>query len=179
MGGIAGYFSVPTNGFEATFPSNSPPNWLLQLTALSRVHALFSYLEPFVRNGSLLPGPYQHAMWALQPAYEFTSRTNNGGLGSNDRVLVRQFNKPNLINSNLFLACAWAADGIDTNVTITIPALGAVTLLARDCGSVYELTSSNSTVISTLLDTNGLFPDQIASIPLWPPPKMQVVVTNQ
>jgi hypothetical protein len=156
------------NNFDVSFPAHNPPFWLAQMVALSQVHALFTHLENFLRNGSLLPGPYQHVLSSDQPAYEFTPRTMPG---SNDRVLVRQLN-----NSNLWLACAWATDGVNTNVTVTIPTLGAVTLLARDCGAVYEMTTANS----TLVDVNGLLPTATFA-EATPPTNLHVVSgsTNQ
>ncbi|MGA3181753.1 MAG: hypothetical protein ABSF38_15535 [Verrucomicrobiota bacterium] len=177
IGGNAGCYALPTNGvnplnginnFDVSFPAHNPPFWLAQMVALSQVHALFTHLENFLRNGSLLPGPYQHVLSSDQPAYEFTPRTMPG---SNDRVLVRQLN-----NSNLWLACAWATDGVNTNVTVTIPTLGAVTLLARDCGAVYEMTTANS----TLVDVNGLLPTATFA-EATPPTNLHVVSgsTNQ
>ncbi|HJO93446.1 MAG TPA: hypothetical protein QF753_08595 [Victivallales bacterium] len=71
LGGVAGYFSYPKGGFKSKFKKNKPPHWLQQIVVLSRVHALFSHYEDFLRNGTLLPGPYRHPWSKHQPAYMF------------------------------------------------------------------------------------------------------------
>lgn len=149
VGGTAGYFAYPQGGFSAPFPSNDPPQWLQQMVALSRVHALFSHLEPFLRQGYLLPGPMKHKWSADQPAYEFS--TGDAGV----RALVRK-----LRNSDHWLVTVWAASGDDRDVEVTIPELGQITFHARACGSVYHLVRSNTKITVTLLDKNGVLPTQ-------------------
>ena len=126
IGGIAGYFDRPERGFEATFPANKPPNWLEQMTALARVHGLFTYLEKYLRQGDLLPGPDRHRWSKDTAAYEFPT-------GDPDvRVLARKDRqKP------AWAIAAWAAGGNQRQVKVTIPQLGQVSLLARPIGSVY------------------------------------------
>lgn len=155
VGGVAGYFSYPTNtvsgsifggpGFDAAFPSNSPPHWLQQIVALSHVHALFSNLESYLYNGVLLSGPQSHVMSLDQPAYEFTNTTAD----ATARVLARKMN-----GTNLWLITAWAAGGPDRTVTVTIPTLGSVSVFARAVGSVYQATTTNL----ALIDVNGMLP---------------------
>jgi hypothetical protein len=65
IGGVAGYFSYPHGGFEAPFRADQPPQYLMQMVILGRVHALFSYQEAFLRQGDLLPGPNPHAKISL------------------------------------------------------------------------------------------------------------------
>ena len=127
VGGNAGFYDFPRGGFEAQFPANNPPHWLLQMTAFSCVHALFSFHENMIRQGDLLSGPDQHVWSKDQPAYELST-------GSPDlRVLARKLrDKPQ------WLITAWAADGKARPVKVAIPELGEVTLEARATGSVYE-----------------------------------------
>jgi hypothetical protein len=159
IGGVAGYFDYPTNtipgsifggpGFDASFPSNSPPHWLLQIMALSHVHALFSHLDNFLYNGDLLSGPQYHVWSRDQPAYEFT----NTAADATARVLVRK-----LRGTNQWIVTAWAADGTNRNVTVIIPPFGALTVLAANSGSVYQVTMSGTNVQQTLLDEYTSFP---------------------
>jgi hypothetical protein len=51
IGGVAGYFSYPKGGFDAVFPPDKPPQYLMQMVILARVHALFSHQEAFLRQG--------------------------------------------------------------------------------------------------------------------------------
>jgi hypothetical protein len=126
IGGIAGYFDRPEHGFEATFPADRPPNWLQQLTALARVHGIFSHLENYLRHGDLLPGPDRHRWSKDTPAYEFP--TADPGI----RVLARKDrHKP------AWSIVAWASAGSPRPVTVTIPQLGRISLLARPTGSIY------------------------------------------
>ena len=129
IGGVAGYFSYPKGGFDAAFSPDKPPQYLAQMVILGRVHALFSHQEAFLRQGDLLPGPSKHAKVTDQPAYEFPAGD------ANTRVLARKLkDKPQ------WLITAWAADGKDREVKVTISELGEVPLQARMCGSVYEAT---------------------------------------
>lgn len=144
VGAISGYFSSFT---DTPFDPASPPHWLLQLTTLAHVHALFSHLDSFLWNGDLLPGPNMHAVSTDQPAYEFPT----GDAGT--RVLSRKSKA-----ANQWLVTAWAADGNDRNVSVTIPTLGAITVTASSTGSVYRATSG----VLQLLDEYSSF--QQASI---------------
>jgi hypothetical protein len=171
VGANAGYYSLPTGtnngmifggpGFDASFPSNSPPHWLLQIMALSHVHALFSHLENFTTNGDLLSGPQSHRYSLDQPAYEFTNTVAD----ATARVLARK-----LRGTNQWIVTAWAAAGTNRNVTVNIPTIGALTVLAADSGSVYQVTMSGTNVQQTLLDEYGSFP----RIPA-PPANLRVV----
>lgn len=126
VGAVAGYFSFPQGGFDAPFSPDRPPQYLMQMVILSRVHALFSHHEAYLRQGDLLPGPNKHAKVADQAAYEFpTGRTNR-------RVLARK-----LPARPQWLITAWAADGEEGSATVDIPELGEVTVQARAVGSVY------------------------------------------
>jgi hypothetical protein len=127
IGCIAGYFDNPAGGgFAATFDVNHPPNWLQQIVVLARVHALFSHLELYLRQGDLLPGPMKH-LWAKDtPAYEFPSEDPDV------RVLVRKHRQ-----KSTWLIVAWAAAGNPRPATVNVPELGRVSVIARPNGSVY------------------------------------------
>jgi hypothetical protein len=146
IGAVAGYFAYPPGGFGADL-GDQPPHWLQQMMILSHAHALFSHLEDFLRNGDLLPGPDKHRWSKEQPAYEFPT-------GSADaRVLARKHRE-----REQWLITAWAAGGEDRHVKVTIPALGEVTLLARDCGSVYRAELKDGQPVLTLIDEDGMLP---------------------
>ena len=147
LGGNAGYYEVPGGGYDGTFPADKPKNYLPQMTSLSQVQALFSHLETDVRNSDLLPGPNKHAKSTDQPAYEFP--TND----ANTRVLARKHK-----TLNKWLVTAWAADGVERPVKVTIPVLGKVTLLARAAGSVYTATLVNKKPQLMLTDSDAMLP---------------------
>ncbi len=144
LGGIAGYFSYPKGGFDAPFSSDKPPHWLAQMVVLSRVHALFSHHEAFLRQGDLLPGPDKHARVSDQWAYEFP--TGNPNL----RVLARA-----LPDQPQWLITAWAADGVEGPATVEIPDLGSVTLQARAVGSVYTATLEDGKPVLNQVDATA------------------------
>ena len=132
-------------GYEASFPSTSPPNFLKHQVASSHIHALFSQVENIVRNSDLLPGPAQHEMSGDVPAYEFPT-----GEGENARVLARKHH-----TNATWLITAWAAAGANRNVTVYIPELGQLTLEARIVGSVYKATLANGNVTLVRIDNEG------------------------
>ena len=141
IGGVAGYFSYPKGGFDAPFEPDKPPQYLMQMIVLGRVHALFSHHEAFLRQGDLLPGPGRHAKATDQPAYEFPTGK------ANRRVLARRMpGRPE------WLITAWAADGVEGPATVEIPDLGSVTLSARAAGSVYTATIDNGKPVLKQVD---------------------------
>jgi hypothetical protein len=152
IGGNAGYYSYPEGGFQAPFAKDAPPNWLEQMTALSHVHALFSYLERFSRDGYLVPGPDRHKWSKDQPAYELPTGQPN------TRVLARKMKL-----SDEWIITAWAADGTPREVTVTVPVLGEVKLQARAADSVYYATIKDGKSSLTLLDEDALQPTVSAS----------------
>mgnify|MGYP003335174325 CR=1 FL=1 len=144
LGANVGYYEYPQGGFGVKFPADAPPVWLRQLAASAQVHALFSQVEDLVRNSDLLPGPMKHAISTSDPAYEFPTGEETA------RVLVRKHRtRPQ------WLVTAWAADGADRDVTVTVPELGRLTLRARVCGSVCKATLADGTVTLTQLDEEG------------------------
>lgn len=138
IGGNGGYYTYPrysapypknTGGFDVKFPPNEPPNWIEQLVALGRVHAQFSHLEHYLRQGDLLPGPAKLRGSKDMPAYEFPTGDANA------RVVVRKLKaKPQ------WLITAWAADGKEREVKVTVPELGEVALKATAEANVYDAT---------------------------------------
>jgi hypothetical protein len=146
IGGVAGYFAYPPGGFAADL-GDEAPSWLVQMIVLARVHALFSHLEEFLRQGDLLPGPKRHRWSQDQPAYEFPT-------GKQDvRVLARRHR-----SRDEWLVTAWAAGEHDADVTVKIPDLGTVNLHARTCGSVYRAALRNGQPSLTLVDNGALLP---------------------
>lgn len=150
IGGNAGYYAYPAGGgFAAKLDPAVPPHWLRQMMALAHVHALFSHLEPFLRQGELLPGPVRHRFAKDLPAYEFPTGDPDA------RVLVRK-----LKDQPRWLVTAWAAGGIDREVKVEVPGLGKVELRARACGSVYLARLAGGGPVLTLIDANGLDPTE-------------------
>ena len=154
VGGVAGYFSLP-KGLKGNDVGPDVPESLSQMVALGRVHALFSHLEPFLRQGDLLPGPDKHRYPSVAklPALEFPT-------GSPDaRVLVRKRRR-----KDQWLITAWAPDGPARDVTVEVPDLGSVTVRARPEGTVYRATTGTQVAYEPpevklrLLDPDGLHP---------------------
>jgi hypothetical protein len=173
-GAVAGFYSNPKgtnasifgeNGFTGTFPTNLPPHWLLQIIALSRVHALFTWQEETLTNSILTPGNGKHWTSSDQPSYEYTNNLANIYI----RTLARQAIAG---DTNRWLICCWAPYAAQTNVTVNIPTLGAVNLIARPSGAVYVATPTTL----TLQDTNGVLPTEwmAQSQNLGPPQKLRV-----
>jgi hypothetical protein len=152
IGGVAGFFSYPTGGFDAPF-SGAPPSWLEQIEALSQVHAAFSYLEDYLRHGELLPGPNSHVWSPNLPAYELPTGDATA------RVLARK-----LEDRSEWLVTAWAADGADRLVTVAIDDVGSVDVVARASGSIYLLTQTGQGIHQRLLDPDGMFPSSALNI---------------
>jgi hypothetical protein len=129
IGAVAGYFSYPKPAFPEDQGDTSPP-WLRQMMVLGDAHALFSHLETFIREGELLPGPDKHRYGRGGPAYEFPTGDATA------RVLVRKHQK-----LGQWLVTAWAAEGPGREVTVDVPELGPITVLARPAGSVYRVSA--------------------------------------
>ncbi len=142
IGGIEGYYQyLGKDGFSKPFPSNNPPHWLQQLTALAHVHALFSHAEDFLRQGDLLPGPDKNRFSKELPACELPT-------GDKDvRVLVRKHK-----NRAEWLVTAWAAGGNSREVKVSVPELGDMNVTARINGAVYQAIRVGEMVVLTRLD---------------------------
>ena len=130
IGGNAGYYQfLGRDGFSKPFPADQPPHWIQQLTALAHVHAQFSRLEEFLRDGDLMAGPGKHRFSKDLPAYEFPTGD------ATVRVLARKHRR-----RAEWLVTAWAADGDEREVKTTIPELGELKLRARPSGAIYRVT---------------------------------------
>ncbi|MER8842435.1 hypothetical protein NKH86_27665 [Mesorhizobium sp. M0913] len=126
MGANSGYYSYPLGGFGRKFPKDHPPPWLQQLVTVSRVHALFSYLEPFTRNSTLLPGTRKHE-WGRYPAYELETSDPNV------RALARQFK-----DKSMYLLVVWAPTSPGgTNVSVSLSGLTTLNLVGDSEGRIY------------------------------------------
>jgi hypothetical protein len=129
------------------FDPTQPPKWLDQMLTVSHAHALFSWIEADLRNSRLLPGPLPHAWSKEHPAYEFPT-------GQKDtHVLVRRIN-----HAPRWLIGAWAADGIERDVTITVPDLGEYRLRARPAGTIYQVEQQAGKRNVTWLDEDAMKP---------------------
>jgi hypothetical protein len=169
IGNVAGYFDYPPGGVSGDL-GGSPPDWLRQIMLLSHAHGTFTHLEHYLRSGDLLPGDESHTYstdlygqpsWP-HPAYEFV--TNEGNRSA--RVAARK-----LKGADEWLIVAWAAAGDDREISVSIPGLGKVTLLARAEGSLYQAKLGPAT---KLLDPAGMDPSRrvaeiLASVPRPPP----------
>jgi hypothetical protein len=131
------------------------------MMSLGHVHALFSHLEDYLRHGDLLPGPDRHRWSTDLPAYEFPT----GDAAA--RVLARKHR-----TRDEWLLTAWAAGGANREVSVTIPKLGELTLLARDTASVYLAVPGPNGPAATLLDPDGLNPSAAVHLinATYPPP---------
>jgi hypothetical protein len=144
LGCNVGYYEFPKGGFEAPFAADSPPMWLQQMIVSSHVHALFSQLEPLIRNSDLLAGPLKNGISTADPAYELASGDETV------RVLARKHK-----TQAEWLITAWAAAGADRTVNIEVPELGWLTLDARACGSVYRASLNDGKVTLDFIDEEG------------------------
>ena len=153
MSYLAGMLGGVTTGeFDCTvkyepFDPSHPPHWLDQMTVLAHAHALFTWIESDLRNSELLPGPKPHAWNQEQPAYEFPT-------GYKDtRALVRR-----LDHARVWLIGAWAADGIEREITIKAPDLGDYRIFARSTGTIHRVDQQADKRNVTWLDENGMEP---------------------
>lgn len=177
VGAAVGYYTCDGAPFQAMRVNNpvgtSVPTQVRGLINTAKVHALFTYLEPFLRNGDLLPGDGNHAFhsWDITtPAMEFdvagetkvNDPWNPDSKYHTARVLARKMR-----GADRWLVTAWANTGLDRDVRVTIdPRLGQLVLRARKAGSVYIVELVNGRVQQRLVDTDAmnptrtLFPEQ-------------------
>jgi len=166
IGAVSGYFTCEGAPFEAMRSNlavgTTRPVQIRNVIQLSKAYALFTHLEPFLRDGDLLPGPNDHPYSAagsgVTKAMEFPAvgETAQVPWGTRTatvptaRVLARKMR-----NADRWLVTAWANTGSDRNIRVTIdPRLGELTLNARRAGSVYIVELVNGTVRTTQMDPN-------------------------
>ncbi len=131
----------------APFDRAQPPHWLDQMTVLAHAHAMFTWIEPELRNSELLPGPKRHAWNSSQPAYEFSTGF------ANTRVVARRVK-----DARRWLIGAWAADGIEREVTVTVPDLGDYRIYARPAGTVHLVDQPATERKVTWIDEEAMKP---------------------
>ena len=111
------------------------------------MHPLSIRPNRLVRNSQLLPGPKPHAWNQDYPAYEFPT-------GHKDtRVLVRRVN-----GAARWLIGAWAADGVEREVTVTVPDLGEYRLRARPAGTIHLVEQRTDERAVRWLDEDAMKP---------------------
>ena len=161
VGGNAGTYNTPD--FNSPFDPNTPPNWIAQQMELGKVHALFSHLEDFIRDGDLVDdGQFKASWWPQQPSYELLPEEIKDGStqkkidgktvstlvpGRPFRVLARKQRK-----KAEWLVAAWAAEGNAREATVTIPGAGRLKLEARVGGSTYLVKIEGGKSVAQLLD---------------------------
>jgi hypothetical protein len=146
LGGVTtGEFGCDVR-YEAFDPAH-PPRWLDQMLVLAHAHALFTWVEAELRDSDLLSGPEPHAWNAKQPAYEFPTGFPQA------RALVRRVK-----DARHWLVGAWAADGCDREVSITVPDLGEYRILARPAGTVHRVELRADLRVVTWLDEDAMRP---------------------
>lgn len=151
IGGITtGEFGceVPYTPFER----DRPPRWLDQMTVLGHAHAVFTWVEPLLRQSQLLPGPAGHAWNRTQPAFEFPTGWPHA------RVLARK-----AARADVWLVGAWAADGVPRVVTIEVPGMGQHSMHARPEGTLHLIRQAGESRSVLWLDAAGMTPSLTAS----------------
>jgi hypothetical protein len=161
IGGNAGTYNTPD--FVSPFDPTNPPNWIVQQMELGKVHALFSHLEDYIRNGDLVDdGQFKMFWWPQQPSYELLPEEIKDGVAEKEvagkmvsvlvpgrafRVLARKHRQ-----KEEWLVEAWSADGKPHEATVTIPGAGRIKLEARAGGSTYLVNVQEGKAVAKLLD---------------------------
>jgi len=114
------------------------------MMVLARVHARFSHLEEFLRDGDLLRGPDRHRWSRDLPAYEFSTGDPTA------RVVVRKHRK-----REEWLVIAWAAGGKDREVSVDVPGLGRVKVEACAVGTVCRAAKQGRRAVLSRLGAHG------------------------
>lgn len=120
------YWDYPAGGFNVPFEETNPPSWLVHQAIGGKVQGIFSQLAKFMRDSDLLVGDGNHVVSTSDPSYEFV--TGDSGV----RVLAR---KHKILPE--WLVVAWAWEGNQRNVTVSIPGIGATTVRAVPSGGLY------------------------------------------
>ena len=153
MSYLAGMLAGVTTGefdcnirYEPFDPAH-PPHWLDQMLVLAHAHALFTWVEQDLRKSQLLPGPKPHAWRKDQPAYEFPTGF------ANTRVVARRVK-----DAGRWLIGAWAADGVEREVAVSVPEVGEYRMLARPAGTVHLVEQAAGKRKVTWLDKDAMQP---------------------
>lgn len=167
IGAASGYFTCAGPAFDGMMRNGvvgaQRPTQIRGFIQLARAYALFTHLEPFLKDGDLLPGPMNHPYSAATSgqtkAMEFQAvgETLQVPYGNRTvsipaaRVLARKMR-----NEDKWLVTTWASTGIDRPIKVTIDAkLGELTLEARRAGSVYIVELVDGKPKITQMDPNA------------------------
>ncbi len=175
IGGNAGNYD--NSARPTSFKPDAPGFYYQEMVALARVHALFSHLDTYIRDGDLLPGEHCHPWSKSQSAYEFLPQELAKTVALKEapeapkpilppgrpvRVLVRKY-RP----GDEWLVGAWAADGKAQPATVNISGAGTITLNARPGGSVYLIRKNGDAVEMHLCDPDEAYPSRSFVPPPW------------
>jgi hypothetical protein len=128
------------------------------------VHALFSHLEDYIRNGDLVDdGKYKHIWSNDQPAYELLPKELEKTATVKGKISVLPMGRPVRVvarkhrTKQEWLVEAWTAEvkaGEEKHydATVTLPGAGEVKLQARPAGSTYLVTLKDGKPVAKLLD---------------------------
>ncbi|MBK1660402.1 cadherin-like domain-containing protein [Paracraurococcus ruber] len=133
------------------------PDYLDQIVILGQVHAAFTWLDDFILDGHLLPGPFQHYYSKIRPAYEMPVYENGRPVDEATQP-VHALARINAEGTKL-LVSVWAGDAVDRPVSVDlassgIAGIGRVDLLARQAGTLYIVEAKDGRAVATLLDTD-------------------------
>jgi hypothetical protein len=123
----------------------------------AHIHALFTYLDDYIWDGELLPGPSIHPFRAdpaaPRPLCAFRPTGDTAAW-----VVARK-----AANADRWLLGAFITAGVERDVTVTIPVLGTVTLRGRETGSVYVATRPSGAPVLDWIDAE----DPMQPTRLW------------
>lgn len=162
IGANAGYYNDDIwKRDRGDVPTDNTPDYLDQIILLGQVHAAFTWLDDFILDGRLLPGPFQHYFSKIRPAYEMPVY-ENGQLVDEVTQPVHALARINAEGTKL-LVSVWAGDAVDRTVTVDlsssgIAGIGRLDLLARQTGTIYIVEVKDGQAVATLLDTDPLHP---------------------
>lgn len=165
LGGSSGYFvyngtyegqAVRGNAMGTTLHP-----WLRQYMDMSRVQALFSHVEDYLREGDLVNGSYMHPFNVLTepiPLYclDIVGEPQGNGISPGVYVLARKM--PSALK---WLVTAWAQQGNDREVVAVLPGAGEITVNARVAGTVYIVSQTNGALSMHVLDPDPMNPSAL------------------
>lgn len=161
VGALSGWFDYADQFLQQTARNaaigTALPDWLAQYMDVAHAHALFSHLEPLVKNSDLVQGathdgstahPYNQEP-ATSPAVPYYALKLQGEWVDGDQSYLGQGKTSptggpqayvmarKIRGAQRWIITAWANVGNDRNVVATLPGYGQITVLARVAGSVY------------------------------------------
>jgi hypothetical protein len=167
--------------YPTTFNESQLPDYIKQWMSHSRVHAIYSWIEPFTMNSDLMEGQkirdwgreeryyYAGGFDRAKPCYEFWAYPigtavptpvanpvdnfiNNAAVADQGaRVVARK-----LRNSNKYLLTAWAMNGEDREVEVVLTGVGRIKVNARKAGTIYHIDNTSGTPAYTILDNDAI-----------------------